>query len=103
MYLSNIVSIEPRDPYIAKIIKYALPDNKTEFEQSLLQNKIDLVLSKKILDVYSVLLLNQKGPITYEEIQNSIDRLNAKQSGMIIYDYSNTFPVKTLNYEIPII
>ncbi|MCK4730751.1 MAG: hypothetical protein KAT28_05530 [Candidatus Aenigmarchaeota archaeon] len=103
MYSSSIISVESGDPYITEIIKYALPDNKIEFEQSILQGKIDPVLSRKILDAYSVLLFNQEGPITYEEIQGSIDRLNAKQSGMIIYDSGNAFPVKTLNYEVPAI
>ncbi len=103
MYLSNIISIESGDPDIAEIIKYALPNKKGEFEQSLRKGEIGSTLSKKILDAYSVLLLNQEGLITYEEIQDYMDRLNVKQSGMIIYGGSDTFPVKTLNYEVPAI
>ncbi|RLI99879.1 MAG: hypothetical protein DRP06_02805 [Candidatus Aenigmatarchaeota archaeon] len=100
-YLSNIVSVESRDPDIAEIIKYELPNSKTKFEQSLLKGEIDPILSKKILDIYSILLLNQKEPVTYEEIQSSINRLDAKQSGMILYGNGDKIPVKTLNYEVP--
>lgn len=102
-YLSSIVSVESGDPDIAEIIKYALPDNKIEFEQSLREGKIDLRLSKKILDAYSVLLLNQGGPITYEEIQGFIDKFNVKQSRMILYENGTKIPTKTLNYEVPAI
>ena len=103
IYSSNIVSVESGDPDIKEIIKYALPKDKSEFEQSLRESEIDPRLSKKILDAYSVLLLNQRGPITYEEIQDSMDKFKVKQSRMIVYESGDKIPVKTLNYEMPAI
>lgn len=105
-YISNIASVESNDPAIDVIIESVLASGKTEFEFSPHCADAGRVLDKKkILDAYHVLLptgtlISDAEPITPEAIRDAIDRVEAKQSKMIIYQSNKKIPTKTLNYEI---